>query len=61
MEKIRKYIFKQKEIAERQIKTMKQGIWSKKDFVFNRNEVYTENSKDFKIPSLNVVNPFCEK
>jgi predicted nucleic acid-binding protein len=21
--------------------------------------IYTENSKDFKIPSLNVVNPFC--
>lgn len=24
--------------------------------IFN---IYTENSKDFKIPSLNVVNPFC--
>ena len=23
--------------------------------------IYTENSKDFKIPQLNVVNPFCEK
>jgi len=21
--------------------------------------IYTENSKDFKIPSLNIVNPFC--
>jgi len=31
---------KQKEITERQIKTMKQGVWSLKNYKFNRGEIY---------------------
>ncbi len=39
---IKKWIFeqKQKEITERQIKTMKQGVWSLKNYKFNRGEIY---------------------
>lgn len=41
-EAINKWIFeqKQKEITERQLKIMKQGIWSQKGYKFNREEIY---------------------
>ncbi|MDP3027754.1 MAG: hypothetical protein Q8N63_08680 [Nanoarchaeota archaeon] len=41
-EAIKKWIFeqKQKEIAERQIKIMKEGVWSLKNYRFDREEIY---------------------
>jgi hypothetical protein len=33
---------KQKDISERQLKMMKNGIWSAKNFNFNRDEIYEE-------------------
>jgi len=41
-EAIKKWIFeqKQKEITERQIKIMKEGIWSQKGYKFNREDIY---------------------
>jgi len=41
-EAIKKWIFeqKQKEITERQIKIMKVGVWSLKNYRFDREEIY---------------------
>ncbi len=41
-EAIKIWIFEQKQraITQRQIKIMKEGIWSQKNFRFNRQEVY---------------------
>lgn len=41
-EAIKKWISeqKQKEITERQLKIMKKGIWSQKNYKFNREEIY---------------------
>ena len=43
-EAMRKWIYeqKQKEIIERQLKIMRKGIWSQKDYKFNREEIYEE-------------------
>lgn len=41
-EAIKKWIFeeKQKEITDRQMKLIKEGVWSKKNYRFNREEIY---------------------
>ena len=41
-EAIKKWIFeeKQKEITDRQIKIMKEGVWSLKNYRFDREEIY---------------------
>jgi len=43
-EAVKIWIFKQrqKDISQRQLKTMKDGLWSQKNFKFNREEIYEE-------------------